>query len=43
MKRIWAGGLLAWGLFIGIAPAAQFGVFVGLNKYNTAYIPKTTG
>ena len=39
MKRIWAGGLLAWGLFIGIAPAAQFGVFVGLNKYNTAYVP----
>jgi hypothetical protein len=39
MKKVLKIGLTAFLALAGIASAANYGVFVGLNKYNTSYIP----
>ena len=38
MKKVLKIGLAAFLALAGIASAANYGVFVGLNKYNTSYI-----
>ena len=38
MKQVLKIGLTAFLAMAGIASAANYGVFVGLNKYNSSYI-----
>ena len=39
MKKLLWAGLMGFLALSGTAPAARFGLFVGLNEYNTAYVP----
>ena len=38
-KGLWLGLVCVWAAMAGTAGATTYGVFVGLNEYNTSYVP----